>query len=196
MGKVRVTIEKLKNGNYSGESYYNHDTGRAAIGGGDTLYSEMTSDGKIISFHRLTWRLSRQNLLDENMSLHRYANKTEKLHYNAHLKALQEFLNPDQVIAPVYTKFIVLESNRSTPELVDARPIKNSLEIKGKYSTYTIRSGEWVKATKYKLKWLGKYNELQAELKKTKEQLFTTELIQANPNVKAPDFESVPYHRA
>jgi hypothetical protein len=180
MGKVRVTIEKLKNGNYSGESYYNHDTGLATVGGGNTLYSEMTSNGKIISFHCSTWRLSRQNLLDENINLYKYANKTEKLHYNAHLKALQEFLNPDQVIAPIYTKYIVLERGKASPELLDARPIKNSLEIKGKYCTYAIRSGEWVKATEYKLKWLEKYNELQTELKKTKEQLFCLEVNNEN----------------
>lgn len=173
MGKVRVTITKLDNGIYQGESYYNRETGLASIGGGFTLYSRMTEDGKIIGFIQHTWR-GRQSLIDDKGNLIQ-PTKTEKLHYNAHIKALHEFLHPESVEHPVYTKFIVLEANRANPEIVEARRVKNSLEIKGKYCTYTIRSGQWIEATEYKIKFYNKYMELKEELNKMKKSLFAEE---------------------
>jgi len=155
------------------KSYYNHETGLAAIGGGFTLYSKMTEDGKIIGFVQHTWR-GKRSILDEQGNLYN-PTKTEKLHYNAHIKALHEFLHLESVEQLVYTKFIVLEANRTNPEIVDARRIKNSLEIKGYHCTYTIRSGEWIEATEYKIKFYNKYMELKEELNKMKKSLFAEE---------------------
>lgn len=170
MGKINVKIKPLADGNYSGESHFCHDTGLAAVAGGHTLISVMNKNGDIIYFTIDTWKGKRSLLLPNN-DLVEYVSKTEKMHYNAHKKALHEFLNPEIIEQPIYSKFI-FEDGRNI-EIVDARRVKNSLEIKGKYSTYINRSGRWIEATDYKIKFYEKYIELKNELNKIKESLFT-----------------------
>jgi len=176
MAKIRVTISKNDDGTYRGESSYNHNTGLAAIGGGVSLISQMSSDGKMIVFISKP-HIYKESILFKDGVMSQYASKADKMHYNAHLKELHALLNPETIEQPIYKKYIVLESGRSTPGIKDAREIKNSLEIKGEYCTYMIRVGQWVEATEYKIKFYEAYIEKQKELNNLKQQLFITEKV-------------------
>ncbi|HNQ19465.1 MAG TPA: hypothetical protein PKI46_00230 [Bacteroidales bacterium] len=174
MAKISVTITKNEDGTYTGKSYYNHCSGLASIGGGVELLSKMSSTGEMIRFTSKPHIYKEYTLFEDGKMIDN-ASKTEKMHFNAHLKELNKVLHPETVEQPIYKKYIVLENGHSMPKIEDAREIKNSLEIKGQYCTCTIRSGVWIEATEDKMKWFKAYIEKQEEFEKIKKSLFAKE---------------------